>query len=140
MDTKLQTPSLFIDLRIPLLPGVDLSGKLAYDHVQVPESAVVPGAFAELGACLRERVDVCMHVSVIQCASSAGKKGMRDLSDDELKVLARRHCFAGYSLLNAGPWVMPHASASRSLPSLLMRMEDGDRGPHVVIRSLNASN
>lgn len=29
---------------------------------------------------------------------------MSALSDDELKLLARRHCFSGYSLLNAGPW------------------------------------
>jgi hypothetical protein len=55
---NVQTPSLFIDLRIPLLPGTDL----------------------------------------------AKKGSISQLSDDELRLLARRHCFAGYSLLNAGPW------------------------------------
>uniref|UniRef100_A0A7S0E054 Uncharacterized protein n=1 Tax=Hanusia phi TaxID=3032 RepID=A0A7S0E054_9CRYP len=56
---NLQTPSLFIDLRIP--------------NLQVNER----------------------WKSV---------QGMSELSDDDLRLLARRHCFAGYSLLNEGPW------------------------------------
>lgn len=60
---NVQTPSLFIDLRIPFLPGIDLASKGSLDK----------------------------------------------LSDDELKMLARRHCFSGYSLLNAGPYSVSNA-------------------------------
>ena len=60
---NVQTPSLFIDLRIPYLPGIDLASKSSLDK----------------------------------------------LSDDELKLLARRHCFSGYSLLNAGPYSVSDA-------------------------------
>jgi len=64
---NVQTPSLFIDLRIPFLPGIDL----------------------------------------------ASKGSLEKLSDDELKLLARRHCFSGYSLLNAGPYSVSDARCAR---------------------------
>mmetsp|Transcript_62558 Transcript_62558/g.148973 ORF Transcript_62558/g.148973 Transcript_62558/m.148973 type:complete len:354 (+) Transcript_62558:148-1209(+) len=33
-----------------------------------------------------------------------GRSGFDDLTDNELKLFARRHCFAGYSLLNHAPF------------------------------------